>query len=55
LGSFSFDQSRGSYALSENYPGREKVLDLLKAHIRGLSALHGSEGFWHQLLDRNDS
>ena len=42
-------------ALPENYPGREKVLALLKAHIRGLAALQSSEGMWHQLLDRNDS
>ena len=42
-------------ALPENYPGREKALLLLKAHIRGLVACQSGEGFWHQLLDRNDS
>jgi len=42
-------------ALPENYPGREKALLLLKAHIRGLAACQSGEGFWHQLLDRNDS
>ena len=42
-------------ALPENYPGREKVLELLRAHIRGLAACQSGEGFWHQLLDRNDS
>ena len=42
-------------ALPENYPGRDKVLALLQAHIKGLSALQSGEGFWHQLLDRNDS
>jgi len=42
-------------ALPENYPGRDKVLLLLKAHIRGLAACQSGEGFWHQLLDRNDS
>lgn len=42
-------------ALPENYPGREKVLALLQAHIRGLAPLQSGEGFWHQLLDRNDS
>jgi len=41
--------------LPENYPGREKVLDLLRDHIRGLSACQSGDGFWHQLLDRNDS
>ena len=42
-------------ALPEDYPGREKVLKLLQAHIEGLCALQSSEGLWHQLLDRNDS
>jgi len=41
--------------LPENYPGRDKVLALLQAHIKGLAALQSGEGFWHQLLDRNDS
>jgi len=42
-------------AIPEGYPGREKILALLKAHIQGLSVLQSSEGLWHQLLDRNDS
>jgi rhamnogalacturonyl hydrolase YesR len=42
-------------AIPEGYPGREKVLALLQAHIQGLCALQSSEGLWHQLLDRNDS
>ena len=42
-------------ALPENYPGRDKVLALLQAHIKGLASLQSGEGFWHQLLDRNDS
>ncbi len=42
-------------ALPENYPGREKVLELLRAHIRGLVACQSGDGLWHQLLDRNDS
>jgi rhamnogalacturonyl hydrolase YesR len=42
-------------AIPEGYPGREKVLALLQAHIQGLSTLQSSEGLWHQLLDRNDS
>ena len=41
--------------LPENYPGRDKLLLLLKSHIRGLAACQSGEGFWHQLLDRNDS
>ena len=42
-------------ALPENYPGRAEVLDLYRQHVKGLAALQSSEGFWHQLLDRNDS
>ncbi|MCW3089353.1 MAG: glycosyl hydrolase family 88 [Ferruginibacter sp.] len=41
--------------LPENHPGRAFVLQQLKAHIKGLAALQGDKGFWHQLLDRNDS
>ena len=42
-------------ALPENYPGRAEVLDLYRKHVKGLAALQSSEGFWHQLVDRNDS
>lgn len=42
-------------ALPENYQGRDKVLELLQNHIHGLASLQSGEGFWHQLLDRNDS
>lgn len=42
-------------ALPENHPGREPIMALFKNHAKGLAALQGSEGFWHQLLDRNDS
>lgn len=41
--------------LPENHPGRAKVLELLKAHIKGLAAYQSGSGFWHQLLDHNDS
>lgn len=41
--------------LPESHPGRAAVLDLLRAHIRGLTAQQSGSGFWHQLLDRNDS
>ena len=41
--------------LPENYPGRDKILALFRDHVRGLAACQSGEGFWHQLLDRNDS
>lgn len=42
-------------ALPQNHPGRAEVLDLYRKHVKGLAALQSSEGFWHQLLDRDDS
>jgi Predicted unsaturated glucuronyl hydrolase involved in regulation of bacterial surface properties, and related proteins len=41
--------------LPENHPERNKILDRLRTHIRGLVSYQSGEGFWHQLLDRNDS
>ncbi len=42
-------------ALPENYPGRDKIMELFRKHVQGVAALQSGEGFWHQLLDRNDS
>ncbi len=41
--------------LPADYAGRDQVLDLLKHHIRGLANYQSSQGFWHQLIDKNDS
>jgi unsaturated rhamnogalacturonyl hydrolase len=41
--------------LPEDHPGRPAIMAQLKAHIQGLAAYQSGEGFWHQLLDRNDS
>lgn len=41
--------------LPEDHPGRAGVLELLKAHARGLAAYQSGQGFWHQLIDRSDS
>jgi len=41
--------------LPEDHPGRGPVLDLLRAHIRGLAECQGDDGLWHQLLDRPES
>lgn len=41
--------------LPENHPGRPKILALLKAHAKGLASYQSGSGFWHQLLDKNDS
>lgn len=41
--------------LPENHPQRNEVLAQLRAHVKGLAAYQSDKGFWHQLLDRNDS
>jgi unsaturated rhamnogalacturonyl hydrolase len=41
--------------LPEDHPGRNFVLQQLKAHVKGLTAYQSASGFWHQLLDREDS
>lgn len=42
-------------ALPADHPQRTAILDLFRSHVRGVAALQGCDGFWHQLLDRNDS
>jgi unsaturated rhamnogalacturonyl hydrolase len=41
--------------LPEKHKGRDAVLNLLRAHLRGLAACQSGNGLWNQLLDRNDS
>ena len=41
--------------LPSGHPQREYILSLLQKHISGIASLQSGEGFWHQLLDRNDS
>jgi unsaturated rhamnogalacturonyl hydrolase len=41
--------------LPENHPGRPIILKMLKDHIRGLAKYQSGSGFWHQLLDKEDS
>ena len=41
--------------LPKNYPGRVTILQQLLLHIKGLSVQQTASGFWHQLLDKNDS
>ncbi|WP_257670162.1 glycoside hydrolase family 88/105 protein [Parapedobacter tibetensis] len=42
-------------ALPATHPAREKLLEQFRAHVRGLTRLQDGTGFWHQLLDRNDT
>ena len=41
--------------LPQDHPGRPRVLELLRKHIRGLANYQSEKGFWHQLIDRSDS
>ncbi len=41
--------------LPKNHPGYAGVLAQLQAHINGLVKYQDGTGFWHQLIDRNDT
>jgi rhamnogalacturonyl hydrolase YesR len=41
--------------LPQNYPGRQDVLKQFKLLVKGLASYQTGTGFWHQLLDKNDS
>jgi len=41
--------------LPEDHRDRARILDLFRAHSRGLAAVQGHAGLWHQLLDRSES
>ena len=41
--------------LPADHEGRSAVLAQLQAHVKGLASYQTGKGFWHQLLDRNDS
>ncbi|TDH26644.1 glycoside hydrolase family 88 protein [Segetibacter sp. 3557_3] len=41
--------------LPENHSGRKAVLEQFQAHAKGLAAYQSGKGFWHQLIDKNDS
>jgi len=42
-------------ALPEDHPSRAEILDIYRKHVKGLAERQNKDGFWHQLLDRNDS
>ena len=41
--------------LPQEHPNRAYILNLLKQHAEGLAKRQHHDGFWHQLLDRNDT
>lgn len=42
-------------ALPKNHPGRAFVLSQFQKHVAGIIKYQDGSGFWHQLLDKNDS
>lgn len=42
-------------ALPSNHPDQPYILELFRRHIKGIVSFQSGDGFWHQLLDRNDS
>ena len=42
-------------ALPKNHPGRDFVLSQFQKHVAGIVKYQDGSGFWHQLLDKNDS
>lgn len=41
--------------IPDNHPDRPFIINQLQMHVKGLVDYQSGEGFWHQLLDRNDS
>jgi rhamnogalacturonyl hydrolase YesR len=41
--------------LPAGHPGRERVLEALRAHVRSVAKLQSGSGLWHQMLDKADS
>jgi rhamnogalacturonyl hydrolase YesR len=41
--------------LPESHPERAKVLDVFRRSVQGIASLQSPTGFWHQVVDRNDT
>jgi len=41
--------------LPADHPSRNAIMEQYRAHIKGIASYQAGTGFWHQLLDRNDS
>ena len=41
--------------LPDDYPGRDRILHLYRSMVRSLAHLQHGSGFWHNLLDKNDT
>jgi rhamnogalacturonyl hydrolase YesR len=41
--------------MPSGYPLKKDILEQFRSHIKGLVSFQSGTGFWHQLMDRNDS
>jgi rhamnogalacturonyl hydrolase YesR len=41
--------------LPKDHPSRNNILEQFRSHLKGLAAFQSGTGFWHQLINRNDS
>jgi rhamnogalacturonyl hydrolase YesR len=41
--------------LPESYEGRNGIVEIFNVHIQGLTRLQSGSGFWHQLLNRQET
>lgn len=41
--------------LPQDHPSRNAILYYFRSHVKGLASYQSGTGFWHQLIDRNDS
>jgi unsaturated rhamnogalacturonyl hydrolase len=41
--------------LPKDHKNRDKILELFRTHAENIAKYQSSDGFWHQLIDRNDS
>lgn len=41
--------------LPTDHPSAKTILELFRSHAAGLASYQSGTGFWHQLIDRNDS
>lgn len=39
----------------KHIPQRNAIIEQLRAHVKGLTTYQSGRGFWHQVIDRNDS
>jgi rhamnogalacturonyl hydrolase YesR len=41
--------------LPSDHPSRNTILEQFHAHVRGIASYQSGTGFWHQLINRNDT